>query len=68
MLEIFDNVTSANDDIDIGYITPDIVAYFSDDVNINTINLNKHLDDNDDEHNNGLKTMIHARLAPWCNQ
>ena len=68
MLEIFDNVTSANDDIDIGYITPDIVAYFSDNVNINTINLNKHLDDNDDEHNNDLKTMIHARLAPWCNQ
>ena len=60
ILEIFDNVTFYNDDIDIDYINSDIATFFSDEIDINTIDLNNSVDD--------LESMIHAKLAPWCKQ
>ena len=65
MLEILDNAAFSNDDIDFNYIDDDIVTFFSDNMDINTIDLNNsNLDDNDND--DELETMIHVRLVAWC--
>ena len=51
--------------VDLDYINSDIVTFFCDDIDINTIDLNSNLDDNDDD---DLETIIHARLVAWCNE
>ena len=49
-----------NNAILLGYIDSDIVTFFSDDTDINTIDLsNTNLNDNDDDGH--LETMIYAR-------
>ena len=65
MLKIHDNVVFSNDDVGFDYIGSDIVTLFSDDMNINVIDLNNSNLDGDDDY---LETMIHARLAAWCNE
>lgn len=54
-LETFDNVVFSNDHIDHDYINSDVVTFISDDTDINI-----SLDD-------GLETMIHAKLVSWHN-
>ena len=41
-----------------------LLTFFIDDMDINNIGL----DDNDDNDNDDLETMIHVRLVTWCNE
>ena len=65
MLETLDKVMFSNNDIHFDYTDPDIVTFFSDDMGINTININViNFDDNDDD----LETMINIKPVAWCNK
>ena len=64
MLDIINNVVFPNDDIDLDYINSDVVTFFSDNIDITTIDLeNISLNDDDDD----PKSMIHFRPVAWCN-
>ena len=62
MIQILDNVVFSNDDIDFDYIDCDIVAFFSDGMVLNTIDLN-----NTNFNNNDLKTTIYVKFVVWSN-
>ena len=62
MLEMINNIVFSNDNKDFGYIGTDIVTFFSDGVEINTIDLT---DINLDDY---LGIMIHARLVGLRNE
>lgn len=67
MLDKLDNVVFFNDGIGLDDIDSDFVPLFSDDMELNTIDLNNiKLDDNFDEHD--PKTLIYVRPMAYCNR
>ena len=62
-LEKLDNAVFFNYDIDFDDKDSDIVTFFSDDLDLNTIDLNNiNFDEQDPE------TIINVRLMAWCNR
>ena len=66
MLAKFDDAVFSNDDIDLDDKHSDIVTFFIDDMDHNTIDLNNiNLDDDNFDHDDP-ETIIHVRTMIWC--
>ena len=65
MIEKHDNALFSNDDIVFGDIVSDIVTFFSNDIDLNSININNINLDDDIFHDYDLEIINHVRLVGW---
>ena len=68
IIEILNNVVFSNNDIGFDYIDSDIVTFFSDDMEIYTIDLSNINLDGNGNNDDDLETMIHVRLMSLVNE
>ena len=62
------NAVLSNSDIIFDDIESDIVAFFSNNIGLNSINLNNINPDDDDFDNFDPETINHVRLMAWYNR
>ena len=65
MIEKHDNALFSNDDIVFGDIVSDIVTFFSNDIDLNSININNINLDDDIFHDYLLEIINHVTLVGW---
>ena len=65
MIETIDNTVFSKDDVLFDDIASDIVTFFSNDIDPNSINLNKISLDDDNFEDCDPKTMNYVRLMAW---
>ena len=68
MLEKLDKGVFSDDDVDLDDINSNIVTFFSDDMGLNTIDLNSINFDNNNFNDDDPETIIHVRFMAWCNR